>query len=338
MKRTIVGLAAVLAWATPALAQTAAAGAPPRVLLSVPGPRNLSYLPVDLIPKIGADTAEGFRLQLLHTGGGAVALKNLVSRNADFAVAGEPAQMSLKLNGGDVVTIAAVNDAPLFVLMVRADLEGQVKRVADLRGRVLGVNTSTQSSKTTSQQLLEVVLASDGVKPHEVSVVAAGQNWEEQSSVLKSKAVDAVMGDEPYATRLRDAKQVFFLVNLGVAGTAERIPGGNFLHAALATRSDVIARTPQLVDKVVRAMRRSLQWMASHTPEETIAALGVTDPVERDTFVKALKTYPHSFSGDGRFSTRQLKETDSFFRASTPAAAAFSVESMVNDRWAGRTD
>lgn len=336
-KQTFWGLWLVLGMFTQALAQSVPSG-PPRVVLSVPGPRNISYLPVDLIPKIGADTAEGFQLQLMHTGGGAVALKNLSSRNADFVVAGEPAQMSMKLGGGDIVTLAAVDDAPLFVLMVRADLKDKVRRVADLRGRVIGVNTSTQSSKTTSQQLLEVVLRADGVQPTNVSIISAGQSWDEQSSVLKSKTVDAVMGDEPYATRLRDAGHVFFLVNLANPSDAARIPGGGFLHAALGTRSDVIARSPEVVGKVVRALSRSLQWMASHTPDELLDALGVKSADERTSFIKALKAYPHSFSRDGSLSTRQLKDTDFFFRASTPSAGNFSVESMVNDRWAGRSD
>lgn len=333
MKRFFFGLLL-----TGLLALEAFAQAPVRVVLSAPGPHNLSYLPVDLISKIGADTAEGLRLQVLHTGGGGVALKNLANRNADFIVAGVPAQMSAKLNGVDVVTIAAVDDAPLFVLMVRADLRSKVKRIADLRGRVLGVNTSTQSAKTTSQQLLEVVLLSDGVKPEEVTIVSAGQSWDEQSSVLKSKAVDAVMGDEPFATRLLEAKQVFFLANLGDRDTAARISGGHFLHAALATRSDVINRSPELVAKMVRALRRSLQWIATHSPEDVMTALDIHEPAERASFIKALKIYPNSFSQDGRFSTRQLSDTDLFFQMATPGAKGFSLNGMVNDRWAGRTE
>ena len=48
-----------------------------RIVVSVPGPRNISYLPIDLIQKLGFDAEEGVELQLLHTGGGAVALNNL---------------------------------------------------------------------------------------------------------------------------------------------------------------------------------------------------------------------------------------------------------------------
>ena len=87
------------------------AGAEEQIVISVPGPRNISYLPVDLMQKLVFDRAEGVNLQLLHTGGGAVALDHLIKRNADFAVAGLPAAMSMRANGMDAVTVAAVDDA-----------------------------------------------------------------------------------------------------------------------------------------------------------------------------------------------------------------------------------
>ena len=153
-----------------------------RIVVNAPGPRNISYLPIDLIPTIDVDKEEGVRLQILHTGGGAVAMKNMVTRNADFAVTGVPAAMSLKANGGDVVVIAPVDDALLFVLMVRADL----------KGKVIGVNTSTKASKTTSQQLAELLLKSDDVPLNSVRIVPAGQSWVEQSSLMISGRTDAV--------------------------------------------------------------------------------------------------------------------------------------------------
>jgi len=310
-----------------------------RVVVSVPGPRNLSYLPIDLIPRIDADQAEGLKVELMHTGGGAVALNNLVTRNADFAVAGVPAAMSLRANGGDVVILAPVDDAPLFVLMVRSGLRGEVTRIADLRGKVIGVNTSTRSSKTTSQQLMELVLKSGGVPLDTVRIVPAGQTWEEQSSLLITGAADAVMGDEPFASRLLKDGKVFFLANLARPETVRNIPGTNFLHAALETRSELIEKHPQKVERMVNALRRSLQWIASHRPEEVVDRLGVTDRIERESLVQALRDYPRAFSKDGRFSTAQLEDTDRFFHsgnANNPKGLALRIESMTIDRWAGR--
>lgn len=310
-----------------------------KIVVSAPGPRNLSYLPVDLIPAIGADRDEGVSLQILHTGGGGVALSNLMTRNADFAVAGFPAAMSLSSNGGDVVGIAPVNDAPLFVLMVRSGLKGKVKRIADLRGKVIGVNTSTKSSKTTSQQLAELLLKSDGVDLDMVRIVPAGQSWVEQSSLMISGTADAVMGDEPFASRLAVDGHVFFLANLSDPATTRKVAGANFLHATLETRSDIIRDAPQKVEKMVRMMVKSLQWIASHKPEEVVDKLKVTDPEERTSLLLALRKYPRAFSRDGKFSSSQLKETETFFHKTSEGnakAQSLQVESIINDKWSGR--
>lgn len=310
-----------------------------KIVLSAPGPRNLSYLPVDLIPAIGADREEGVTLEIRSTGGGSVALNNLVTRNADFAVAGFPAAMSLRIHGGDVVGIAPVDDAPLFVLMVRSGLKGRVKRIADLRGKVVGVNTSTKNSKTTSQQLAELLLKSDGVELDMVRIVPAGQSWVEQSSLMISGTADAVMGDEPFASRLAADGKVFFLANLADPATTSRIPGARFLHATLETRSDVIREAPQKVEKMVRMLKKSLAWMAAHKPDEVVDKLNIADSEERASLLLALKKYPHAFSGDGKFSSSQLKETELFFHKTSEGDAAaehLRIETIIDDKWAGR--
>jgi NitT/TauT family transport system substrate-binding protein len=316
-----------------------AAEPPLKIVVSVPGPRNLSYLPIDLIPKLGTDRAEGAEVRILHTGGGAVAMQHLMSRNSDFAVAGLPAAMSLRANGGKVVTIAAVDDLPSFVLMVRSGLKGRVRRIADLKGRVIGVNTSSISSKTTSQQLAELLLRSDGVSPDAVRIIPAGQSWVEQSSLLISGDADAVMGDEPFASRLLAEGRVFFLANLSDAATTSRIPGAGFLHAAVETRQDVLETAPAKVEKMVGILHRTLSWMSNHTPEQIVDRFNLPEGEEKTYLLAALKRYPRMYSPDGRFSTRQLAETERFFRETSgdePAARALRLESMVVDRWAGR--
>ncbi len=310
-----------------------------KIRVSVPGPFNLSYLPIDMIPKIGADRDEGVNLQLLHSGGGAVALNDLVVRNADFAVAGLPAAMSLRAHGGDVVAIAAVDDAPLFVLMVRSGLKGKVRRIADLKGRIVGVNTSTKSSKTTSQQLAELLLRSDGVELESVRIVPAGQSWVEQSSLMITSSADAVMGDEPFASRLQASGKVFFLASLADRQTTKNIPGSNFLHAAVETRGDIIQASPEKAEKIVRMLRKSLHWIATHTPEELVEKLGITDPDERASLLLSLKKYPNAFSKDGKFSGDQLRNTGIFFRNTSEGDAKalnLELDNMIYDKWAGR--
>jgi len=306
----------------------------PVIVVSTPGPGNLTYLPVDLISRIGADRAEGITVMVRHAGGG-VALRDLTSLNADFAVAGLPAAMSLRANGGTVTAISSVSGDPLFVLMVRVGLKGSVRKVADLRGRSIGVNTSSLASKTTSQQLAELVLRRSGVPLGEVRIVAGGQSWEAQNAVLASGVADAVMGDEPFASRLQAENKVFFLLNLADPGDRRSIPGAGFLHAALVTRDEIIAKDPAKADKMVRVMKRTLAWMAAASPEEIADKAGVSDPEERRWLVSTLKKYPRMYSSDGRFSKKQLEETMRFFRESSPENVSLRLGEMIADQWSG---
>jgi NitT/TauT family transport system substrate-binding protein len=336
--RLLSGVVGAILWM---LGWVAAFAEPMKIAVSVPGPRNISYLPIDLIGRIGADRAEGAEVRLYQVGGGAVALEELISRNSDFAVAGLPAAMSLRLNGANVVALAAVDDLPLFVLMVRAGLRNRVKSVADLKGRVIGVNTSTLSSKTTSQQLAELVLQSGGVPPDSMRFTAAGQSWVEQSSLLISGAADALMGDEPFASRLLAEQRVFFLANLADPETSRRIPGAGFLHAALVTRAELAAQEPRKAEAMVRILQRTLRWMASHSAEEIVAALDIRDAQEKKYLLAALKKYRRLYSPDGKLSARQLRETDTFFRAASgdhPGLKHFSLDGMIVDKWAGRKE
>ena len=249
-----------------------------RIVVSTPGPHALSFLPIDLIPRIGADRAQGVELNILYTASGATALHDLVTRNADFAVAGASAAMSARSNGNDVVVIAPLDDVPIFVLMVRSGLRDQVRHIADLRGKVIAVNTSAFATDTASRELTELLLAANGVTIDWVHLVPTGQNWRDLSALMLSGAADAALGNEPFATRLQRKGVVFFLATTTEPAIMHTIKGAHFLHAALETRNELIAQTPEKVAKMVRMLKESLNWLAHHTPEQVVDTLGVTDP------------------------------------------------------------
>lgn len=315
-------------------APPAAAGE--RVTIAYPGPYNVSYLPLDVMPKIGADRAEGFSLVARHTGGGGAALQQLQTRNADFAVAGVPAAMSARASGNDVVVVAAIDDLPVFVLTVRNNLKGVVKRPRDLAGRVVGVTSSSLSVKTISHQLAELLLKNDGLSPDQVRIVAAGQSWEEQSAVMRSGSADAILGFEPFASRLRDAGLAFFLFNLGDPADSAKVPGAGLLQAALETRSDVLRTAPRKAEAAVAAVRRTLQWMARQTPEHIVDTLAIEDAATRAALLKSLRQYPRLYSTDARFSEHQLRETAHFYAATEGSIRPMAIEDVIDSRWAGR--
>ncbi|CAK0761334.1 exported hypothetical protein [Gammaproteobacteria bacterium] len=150
------------------------------ITISAPGPHSFASLPIDLIPKIEIDREQGVQIRISYAGSSPLALKNLVGKNVDFAVTGAPAAMSLRNHGEDVVLIAAMTKIVPFVLVVRSDLRNQIKSIADLKGRNIGVNSNTPNSKSVSTQLLELILASEGITLNMVHLLPTNQNWKAQ--------------------------------------------------------------------------------------------------------------------------------------------------------------
>jgi NitT/TauT family transport system substrate-binding protein len=314
---------------------------PLRISVSIPGPGAACYLPVELISKIGADKAEGVDLRVVFSPGGSISIAEMLTNNVDFAVVGLPAAMSARLKDPRVIALAAINDLPLYVLLVRQGLKGEVKSIADLQGRTVGIQSSSATGKTTSQQLSELIFRRGGLPLGSYRTVSIGRRWESESMMLRTGIVDAVMADEPQASVMIENKIAFPLLHFGDTETRRLYSGAGFLRATLIGRRDRLAQDPKKSALMVKIIQRTLHWIAIHSPEEVVDKLGVSRPEDRARLVSLLATYPRLFSKDGKFSLRQLRETEIFFidsQAGNPAAADFRIESMIVSNWAGRAE
>lgn len=332
-------LAGAGALALPALGRAQAA--PDEVVLATPGPGSAVSLIPELAVRIGADKAEGLALRLKFVNGGGVAIRELHNGNAQCAVFGLPAAMHENLAGPKLVALAAVEDRTPLSVMVRNDLKGTVRKVEDLRDRVLGVHSNTLTTLTTGQQFLRLVLRAHGVAEDAVRFVAAGQSWATQSDALRSRLVDAIVSEEPFGLRLEQAGLAFPLYRIGHPGQSvesARLPGTGFLRGTLISTRRLAEQQPGLAQRLVRMVQRTLAWRQAKAPEAVVAALGLTG-AEAAAFGAMLATYPQAYSSDGRFSAAQLAQTEVFFRQSagqSPETQAFQVAGMVLDHWAGR--
>ena len=312
-----------------------------RLSVSIPGPGAASYYPIELISKIGADKAEGAELRVVFSPGGPEALNQMLNNNTDFAVVGLPAAMSVRLKDNRLTAIAAVNDLPLYALLVRYALKGEVKSIADLKGRTIGLHSNSASSKSTSQQVLELLFQRGGVPSGSYRIIGIGRRWESEAFMLKTGAVDAVIGDEPHATHMVSEKIAFPLIHLGETETMRLFAGAGFLRGALIARSDKLERDPEKAALMVRILKRTLAWIKTHSADEFANTMGIVDPDERQKFVAVLNKYPRQYSRDGSFSSRQLRDTEIFFidsQAGNTLAQNFRIDAMINDHWVGRRD
>lgn len=336
LKKIIVVLTAWLAFFS-----SSAFSQPMRITIAIPGPGAASYYPGELISRIGADKEEGAEVRILFASGGPSAIDEMLHNNADFAMVGLPAAMSVRLHDKRIVALAALNDLPLYALMVRQSLRGEVRSIADLKGRTIGLHSSSTVTKSTSQQVLELLFRRGGVPLGSYRSVGIGRRWESEAHMLKVGSVDAVIGDEPHASHLQAQGIAFPLVHLGDPETMRQFSGSGFLRGVLIGRSDRIDENSTKAEKMVRILKRTLAWIANHSAEEFTQAMGISEPEAREKLIAVLKKFPRQYSKDGAFSNKQLRETEIFFidsQADNPAAEHFRIDAMINDRWVGRRD
>lgn len=309
-----------------------------KISLASPGPGSLSLLPVDLIKKIGADQAEGVDLEVRYFGGGPLAAKEMLDGNSDFAALGMSALATFHANGKDVRSIVSLSRTPTYVLSVRSDLRKSIKNIADLKGRVIGVHSGGRNNKSTSRQLAEFMLIRAGISPDSVNYLPAGQSYEEQRAALSSGAIDALMGEEPFSSRMKEEGLIYILADLLDANAARQALGGPFLYVQVATRGGLMTQQPEKAKKMVAIMRRTLQWISTHSPDEIARALAGNDAESVRGNSAIIARVKPAFSPDGVFRREEVTTVERFFQTvfgDDPKTRALRMTDFIDARYAG---
>lgn len=307
------------------------------IRINIPGPHSLPFLPIELIPILGMDRRLGAQLVIRYFPSGVRALEDMLVDNADFSAQGFTVLHAFLSKGKHVQALAPLNgQVPPYGIVVRSDLRQQVKSVADLKGRSIGVSTGNATSKTYLQQVAEVFLTANGIKPNEVRWVPTAQNWEGQFGVLSSKSVDAVFCEEPFLSALESRKVGFNLSDFSDPKVMAKIPGAGHLRATLTTSSEKLAQDPQRAEMMVRMLRQSLEWMAKTEPKEIVSRLDLQDKDEKLELIDVLARHRGMYASDIRFSRRQVEATAQFMRAAGILTDdSFDLNTLIASQIAG---
>ena len=306
-----------LSCAIPAMTLCAAVHAE-TISLAVPGPGTLSYLPVYLAKAIAADQAEGLELKLRYFPGGPLAMRDMMDNNSDFLAIGLPAIAAARADDKPVIAIGQLSQSAMFVFLLRNKLKSKVHTIAQLKGRRIGTSSTTSTQRSMGYMMMQYLLQRAELQSSDVQFISTGQSREAYIAALNSATVDAILGDEPFASEMERQGLAVRLADLYSPKQSSKLLGGPAIHAALATREDVYAQHPATVRKVLRMYDRTLQWMATHSAEETLAKLSGQPGFESvDTALLAaiLKRNKGMFPARTGWDPKAVKTTEKFYRA-----------------------
>lgn len=272
-----------------------ASGSPVRIAIG--GQQQLIYLPTTLAQELGFYRDEGLDVELQDMAGGSKALEAMIGGSADVVSGFYDHTIEMAADGREFTAFATMLRYPGLVLVTSPTAAAQITKPADLKGRIAGVTAPGSSS----QMLLAYILGRSGVAPDAVSVTAIGTAATAIAAVEHAK-VDAGMMADPAFTMLRRRNgTVRVLADLRTGeGVKAAIGSDSYPASVLYSKGDWIRAHRDEATKLARAIRRTLEWIQTHSAEEIAAKAPASFRGEDQAlYVESLKNSLPMFSPDG---------------------------------------
>jgi len=225
----------------------------------------LCIIPYELARRQGYYADEGLEVELVYFRGGTAAMQALVGGAVDYAATSYDVAVAAFGRGANIVSFFSTGRLPFFALAVAPRVAGELRRLPDLRGRVIGVSALGNAD----HQLSVYLLTRAGVSRDAVRYAILGPNLYE---ALRLGHVDAGMVQEPAATLIERAGGKV-LVNLMDPQQAQRYLGGLYAHMGVSVRREEWEERRQEMRSLARALRRALRLIRYGTPRLLVDAL-----------------------------------------------------------------
>jgi sulfonate transport system substrate-binding protein len=320
----VVLLAVLVSGAAPA------SWAAEKVTVGIGGVGLMVYLPTALAKSKGYFAEEGLDVEILDIkGGGSQAASALIGGSVDFSANAIDHAIKAKVQKKDLVAIHSHVRLAMMGLVVANKYKSEIKSIADLKGRPLGVT----SPGSQTHMVLGFLLARNGVKADDVKIIGAGGNT--MPLAIEKDSVHAGMMLDPFFTVFLKQGKGYALVDMfTMKGTVDAM-GGEVQGTTLLTRPDVIAKKPATVQKMVNALVKANKFITSSSGEELARSLPkelAGDPkLYAESFEHAREGFP-SDSLISREGVARVIETMRVFEA-VPAGLKIEPESIFDNRY-----
>jgi NitT/TauT family transport system substrate-binding protein len=273
------------------------------VTLAVGGKGLLYYLPLTLAERRGAFKAEGLDVTIHDFAGGAKSLQSLIGGSVDVVAGAYEHTIRMQVKGQPITAVIELGRFPGMVLGVKKAHQGKVKTFGDLKGMKIGVTAPGSSTHF----LVNFLLAKDGVKPTDVSIIGVG-GGPGAVAAMKRGDIDALVNLDPVISKLDQDGDIFILADTRTEEGNQKIFGGNNPAAVIYLRSDFIERNPNTVQRLVNAFHKTLKWLETATPDEIAASVPPEYHLgDRSLYMKAVQSSRPMYSRDGVVSDAGMK-------------------------------
>jgi NitT/TauT family transport system substrate-binding protein len=237
----------------------------PKPTLAVGGKNLLYYLPLTVAEQLGYFKAEGIEPNIVDFAGGAQALRAVVGGSADVVSGAFEHTVNMQSKGQRLRAFVLQGRAPQIVLGINPKTLPNFKTVADLKGKKVGVTAPGSSTNV----MLNFVLAKAGMKPSDVSVIGVGAS-QGAVAAMRTGQIDAISNLDPVITLLQRSGDLRIVSDTRVVAEAEKVFGGPMPAGCLYAPQTFVDKHPNTVQALANAMVRAAKWIQAAGPGDII--------------------------------------------------------------------
>lgn len=269
----------------------------PKLTVAVGGKNLLYYLPLTIAEQLGYFKAEGLDVTIVDFAGGSRALQAVVGGSADVVSGAFEHTINMQFKGQRMRAFVLQGAAPQIVLGVNPKTMANYKNLADLKGKKVGVSAPGSSTNV----LLNFVLAKAGLKPSDVSVIGVGTG-NGAVAAMRAGQIDAISNLDPVITLLQRSGDLKIISDTRLPAESERVFGGPMPAACLYSMQSFVDRNPNTTQALANAIVRADKWIQKAGAADIIKAVPESFLMgDRAVYIDAFLAAKAALSPDGMF-------------------------------------
>ncbi|MGN6145829.1 MAG: ABC transporter substrate-binding protein [Mesorhizobium sp.] len=289
-----VGLTAPFLGMLPAAAEDAAPEKPD-LTLGVGGKPLLYYLPLTIAERKGFFKEEGLNVTINDFAGGSKSLQALIGGSVDVVTGAYEHTIRMQDKGQDITAVCDLGRFPGIVIAVRKELAGEIKSVADLKGKKMGVTAPGSSTAL----MLQYALQKNGLKADDVAMIGIGGGASAVAAIKKGE-IDGLSHLDPVIAQLQFEGDIAVLLDTRTEAGTRALFGGPNPAATVYVQRAFAEANPVTMQRTVNAFMKALKWIGEAKPEDVAA----TVPEEyllgnKDLYMQAFQNSKEMYSPDG---------------------------------------
>jgi NitT/TauT family transport system substrate-binding protein len=275
------------------------------VHIAVGGKTALYYLPLTITERLGYFKDEGLNVRISDFAGGTRSLEAVVGGSADVVAGAYEHTINMQSRRQSFQAFVLAGAAPQISVAISSKLAATYRSPKDLKGLKVGVSAPGSSTN----MVINYVLAQGGLKPDEVAIIGVGQGATVIAAMDQGR-VDVISQTDPAVTMLEKSGKVKVIAETRTPEGTVKLFGGPMPASSLYAPLDFVKKNPNTVQALTNATVRALKWMQEASPQQILAAV----PEEyllgnQAMYLFAYNNVKTAYSKDGYFSEAGAKTT-----------------------------